>query len=378
MRIEVRSLITVLAVVLFFHFGPWKAAWAQAGWKKDWEGSVQAAKKEGQVNAYICGICYNYEAVLEVFSRKYPEIKTVWVSGAGNQMGSRILAERRAGKYLADVFLGGANTNFNMLYRGKALDPLKPAFVLPEVADEAKWFEGRHRFTDPEGKHILGFIASPGSVYYNSKLIDPKEFSSYRDFLHPRWKGKIVSLAPSDFGVGALLQFMYYHPALGPDFIRKFFGGMEMTFSRDNRQMTDWLGSGKFAICVGCRGTDRARRQGLPVGSFDDSGWKEGGYFTVGGGSLSLINNAPHPHAARVFANWFLSREGQMAAQKLLNPDSPPSSLRLDVPKNEIPEENRLIVGGSYFDVTRPEYADMAPIFKLVREVVEARGGSPK
>jgi iron(III) transport system substrate-binding protein len=191
--------------------------------------------------------------------------------------------------------------------------------------------------------------------------------------LNPKWKGKIVSLAPTDFGIGAPLQFMYYHPELGPEYIRKFFGGMDLTFSRDNRQMTDWLASGKFAICLGCRGTDRAKRQGLPVESFNDNGWKEGGYFTVGGGSLSLINRAQHPNAAKVFINWFLSREGQTAAQRLLNPDSAPSSLRLDVPKENVPEENRLVEGGKYFDVTRPEYADMTPIFKLVREIMQAR-----
>ena len=31
---------------------------------------------------------------------------------------------------------------------------------------------------------------------------------------------------------------------------------------------------------------------------------------------MSLIKGGPHPNAAKVFINWFLSRKGQMALQK--------------------------------------------------------------
>ena len=38
---------------------------AQLDWKKDWEQTVAAAKKEGQVTVYI----YRYEGVLQDFKR---------------------------------------------------------------------------------------------------------------------------------------------------------------------------------------------------------------------------------------------------------------------------------------------------------------------
>ena len=39
---------------------------------------------------------------------------------------------------------------------------------------------------------------------------------------------------------------------------------------------------------------------------------KEGTYLSAGS-AMAMINNAPHPNAAKIFVNWFLSREGQIA-----------------------------------------------------------------
>ena len=61
-----------------------------------------------------------------------------------------------------------------------------------------------------------------------------------------------------------------------------------------------------------------------------------------------------------------------MALQKLGDPDDPANSRRIDIPKTDVPLENRLIEGRKYFDVVRPEYADMKPIFDLAREIMKA------
>jgi iron(III) transport system substrate-binding protein len=346
-------------------------ALAESDWSKEWEKTVQAARKEGQVSVYI----YRYEAVLEAFRKEYPEIKVVSVTGTGRDMGSRVLSERRAERYIADVFSSGANTNFNTLYKARALDPVKPALILPEVVDESKWYGGEHRYADPEGKFIFAYLANPSSAQlsYNSNLASLREFKSHWDLVHPKWKGKIVSLAPADPGLGATMQFLYYHPELGPEFIKRFFGGMEVTFSKNFRQMTDWLAQGKFAVCMGCKDALRAKKQGLPVEDFDTTAWKEGASFSTGGGSLSLMNRAPHPNAARVFINWFLSPKGQIALQRLADPDDPPNSRRIDIPKDDVPVSNRLIEGRKYFDVVRPEYADMKLIFELAKEIMEGK-----
>jgi ABC-type Fe3+ transport system substrate-binding protein len=35
-------------------------------------------------------------------------------------------------------------------------------------------------------------------------------------------------------------------------------------------------------------------------------------------GTLGIVNKAPHPNAAKVFINWFLSRDGQIALQSVM------------------------------------------------------------
>jgi iron(III) transport system substrate-binding protein len=340
-----------------------------------WEKTLAAAKKEGKLNFYVGR--YGTEPLLNEFRKEFPEIKLVTVNGTGNSLGTRIITEIRAGNVVADLFSGGANTNYEVLYEGKALDSIRSALILPEVLDESKWYEGHHRYTDPEQRHIFVYIANPSSsgFYYNTNLVNPKEFKSYWDLVVPKWKGKYVSQEPTSTGLGGGLQFMYYHPELGPEFIRRLFGDMQPTLGRDRRQITDWLAQGKYALCVGCRETAKAKSQGLPVDEFDDLQWKEGAQLTTGGGSMSLIKGGPNPNAARVFINWFLSRRGQIALQKYtdLYGEDPPNSRRIDIPKDMLPQGNRIIPGKRYFDVSDTKYADMTPMFSLIKEIMKGR-----
>ncbi len=363
-RVNISSFLAALS--FFLLSTPTQAA--QSDWKRDWEQTLAAARKEGQVNVYI----YRYEGLLQDFKREFPGINVVAVTGRGNELTNRIMAERRAGRFIADVYSGGTNSLFNTLYKGKALDPLKPLLILPEVIDLTKWWGNEHRYADPEGKHIFAFIgsASNAQLAYNAKMVNPNEFKSYQDVTNPKWKGRIVSLDPRDTGLGATMQFWYYSPELGPEYMKKFFGGMEITYAKNFRQMTDWLAAGKFAICMGCKDSARAKNQGLPVEDFDTNKWKEGSSFSAGGGSVSYLNQAPHPNAAKVFLNWFLSRKGQIALQKLGDPDDAANSRRIDIPKDDIPPDNRLQPGVKYFDVVKPEYGDMKPIFDLAREIM--------
>jgi iron(III) transport system substrate-binding protein len=359
------ELVAVLFLLVFVE--------AKADWKSDWERTVEAARKEGRLNLYVGR--YGQAPLLEEFSKEYPEIKIVSVNGTGDQIATRIAAEFRAGKTIADIYSGGPNSNL-ILYRGKILDSIKAAFMLPEVLDESNWYGGRHIFTDPEGQFIFVYVALPGSrgLSFNSNLVSSKEFKSYWDLTQPKWKGKIVSQRPTETGLSAHLQFYYYNPELGPEFIRRLFGTMDMTFG-DRRTITDWLAAGKFAICHGCRQIEKAQSQGLTVDDFDTGNWKEGQQLSTGGGSIGLIKGAPHPNAAKVFINWFLSREGQIAMQRSndLYGELPGNSRRIDIPKDMLPVENRLVPGRKYLDIARPEFTDMAPVLKLAKEIMKAR-----
>jgi iron(III) transport system substrate-binding protein len=365
--------LAAVAVTLSIGIGAAGAAAGQA-MPREWDRTVAAAKKEGRLNLYVGR--YGTEPLLNEFRREYPDIKISSVNGQGSQLGARILTESRAGKIIADIFSGGAATNYNILYKGKVLDSIKAALMLPEVTDPTKWYGGAHFYADPENRSVFVYIANPSTsgLYYNTTLVNPREFKSYWDLLNPKWKGKIVSQDPAGNGMGPPLVFYYRNPELGPEFVRRFFGAMDLTFGRDRRQITDWLASGKFPICLACREATKARGQGLPVDEFDTGEWKEGIYITSGGGSLSLIKDAPHPNAARVFINWFLSRKGQIALQKYpdLYGEAAPNSRRIDIPKDDLPAESRLVKGRKYLDISDAELQDTAPVLKLINEVSKA------
>jgi len=337
----------------------------------EWESAVAAAEKEGQLAVYMGGEVSQMR-IEEAFQSAYPKIKVTALTGRGSQLGPRIIAERRAGKYLVDLFIGGKGTAYSVLYPAKALAPIQPLLVLPEVADPSKWWQGRHRYVDAEQKYIFAFVGSGSAVEirYNTKLVQPKEFTSYWDLLNPKWRGKITGTDPRIGGMDSLVVVFYYHPALGPDFMRRLYGDMDVTLSRDYRQPIDWLAAGKFSLCMPCnsRESRRAMKQGLPLGEIIDL--KEAGNLTSGGGTVSFIDKAPHPNAAKVFVNWLLSREGQLEFQKRDGSDS----LRIDISKENVLPENRRRDGIEYFNGDDPKFSDRRPADKLLNEILGKAG----
>jgi iron(III) transport system substrate-binding protein len=349
------------------------AAEPRPSWRAEWDKTLAAAEKEGVVSAYIFDAGPLSEETVQSFERAYPKIRVNQLRGRGNDLGPRIVAERRAGKYLVDVFAGGKGTALGTLYVGKVLEPINTVLVLPEVVDETKWWRGKHKYVDPEGKYIFAYIGNAGAVEinYNSTAVNPKEFSSYWDLTQPRWKGKIVASDPRMRGMDNPVLFFYYHPKLGPEFIRKLYGESDVSIARDYRQPVDWLASGKFSLCIPCVSDemDRAMKQGLPVGQI--IGLKEGETLSSSGGTLSLLQQAPHPNAAKIFVNWLLSRDGQMQVQKgrkgrLLTPSN---SLRIDIPKTDLPGDSLRKEGVDYFDADDDRNSDRRPADKLFNEI---------
>ncbi|HYJ14258.1 MAG TPA: extracellular solute-binding protein [Candidatus Limnocylindria bacterium] len=361
----------------------WSSGFSQASeskpaWQAEWERTVKAAEEEGQLTVYIAG----YGALIDsgVFQKAYPKIKVTSVTGSGTQLAPRIVAERRGEKYLADVYSGGGGSIYQNLYLGKMLDPLKPALILPEVIDPTKWWEGKQRYADREGRYIIVYeanVAAGASPAYNSNLINPKDYKSLWDFLNPKLKGKIVSPDLRRVrGSGPSFQYLYYHADLGPEFLRRFYVEMDVTLTADGRQAMDWLAGGKFALSMPTQGTYtvKAKAQGLPVDEFDPHHFKEGASISAAFGQLALMNRAPHPNAAKVFVNWLLSREGQSAFQRIIStPGEAKNSRRIDVPKDHIPAPERRLDGGKYFDPDEVGTRDVTPVTKLMDEVLAGR-----
>ncbi len=205
-----------LVLIAFLGIGHSQALAAQAdAWKADWDKTLQAAKKEGQLTLYGSA---DYEILFAEFNRKYPEIKVVGVYGRGADVAKRFMAERRAEKYLADLYVNGMTTGYNVFYKAKALDPIAPVLVLPEVTDTSKWWNGKHHYVDPENQYLLNINGETRIVVgFNTKLVSPAEIKSYWDLLNPKWKGKIVAYDPSLGGAGDAMRFFYHRKVWDPN-----------------------------------------------------------------------------------------------------------------------------------------------------------------
>ena len=254
--------------------------------------------------------------------------------------------------------------------------PGGPLLLLPEVTDASKWFTGKHVYADPEDRYLFlfeGSVAGGAAIYLNTRAINPAELKSYWDLLQPKWKGKILFMDPrsSSLGLNAATS-LFNHPDLGPEFLKRLFGEMDVAISGNRRQGTDWLSSGKYQVCFACRDIERAITQGLPVGEVDPSALKEGG-SEIGGGSssvLAFLNKAPHPNAAKVFINWFLSRQGQIVWQRVMNKVvlEGSDSMRVDIPKDDVLPDAKRISGRNYRLIG---FRDPKPVLQFLDETLK-------
>jgi len=365
-----KGCLLLLIAQLLLWTGSVGVSWAQTSWQAEWEKTVKAAKKEGRLVLYAGA---SPEYVLQQFQKSYPEIKIVSRNAMWFQEAQRAMTERRAGKYLLDVFVTGPTTLYQVFYRAKALEPIPPALILPEVKDQSKWFEGKHSYVDVEGQYIMSFEGTAQDyVHYNTNLVKRGEITAYSDLLKPEWRGKVVVEDPMIPGIVSHgTRFLYNNPELGPRYLTRLFSETNITITRNRRQRLDWLANGKFSVCLFCYGVLTAKAQGLPVDTIDPYGLKEGASIVPIQGNIVLIDRAPHPNAARVYLNWLLSREGQLAYQKSrLMAKSGADSLRIDISKDDVPRANRRRTSGKNLRSVRPEWMDLTPARNVIKKAM--------
>ncbi len=306
------------------------AAQAPANWKADWEASQRAAEKEAKLVIYGPPGADQQKLYTEVFQQAFPKIRVNYTPGRISELISRIMAEQRAGMRQADLVLGGTDILLGTLKDKGLLQPIRPALVLPEVLDANAWFKGKLWFADNEDKFVAMWRAVPyTAACINTNLVKANELKSYWDLLQPKWKSKIVS---QDLRIGSARNQMYTvysRKDLGAEYLKRLYGEMDVTISRNLPQIADWVASGKYAIAIGGVDCDDLAVKGLPVVPIHFEG-----IAAVGAGTdpAAWLASSPNVNAAKVFLNWILSRDGQSQFQKLTRENS----LRVDIAKEGI------------------------------------------
>ncbi|MDP2643720.1 MAG: extracellular solute-binding protein [Desulfobacterales bacterium] len=181
----------------------------------------------------------------------------------------------------------------------------------------------------------------------NTDLVKPGEIQSWQDLLKPKYKGKIVWSDPSIFGSGFNgFSTNIMSKASDENYYRQLVATQDVAFSRNLRQMAEWLARGKYAVAVSVEG--RAIADMLNAGAhIAYVSVKEGTYLSYDAGIIGMVAKGPHPNAAKVFVNWLLSREGQGFAQRATKY----MSARNDIPTQGIVNPKSMRVPGERYFV---------------------------
>jgi iron(III) transport system substrate-binding protein len=324
---------------------------AQSGASAAWDQLVSAAQKEGKVVVSGPPAPDARTKLPEAFKQRF-NIEMEYLAGNSSQLASRIESERAAGQYTIDCSLGGPDTVYGTFIPNKWLDPLKPALILPDVVDPKVWPTGAPWFREPSGDTSLQIFKTIAPIgFVNTTDVKPGDLQTTNDLLNPKWKGKIASYDPSVNGGGLIFGSVVY-VTRGAEFAKQLYVGQDVAYTRDYQQIADWVAHDSYPIAIGATPVYMAQYQGaVPVAQIALSDVKT--IVSGGFGIVSLWNKAPHPNAAKVFANWIASKDGTAAYAAI--DGSAPVRTDLDasawLEKDLIPKPD-----GDYFDVYDFDY----------------------
>jgi len=328
---------SLTAFLIIFSLRPPSLAQTKPDWRQRWEKVLSEAKKESKVVVWGPPGELIRRAMTEGFKKAFPDISIEYSGARGGEQATRIKAERDGSVYSVDVLLSGTTTANTYMKPMKALDPIEPALILPEVTDLKNWRGNTLEFSDETTRFNLVFVNMLKTpLVYNPQLAKPEEIDELSKLLDPKWKGRFVLNDPLPSGSGNV-TFRWIWRNMGPerakDYYRKIRANAAVV-DRDQRRQIEWVAQGKYAFLLApSDGTlGQLLERGLKVGILPE--FKDyGTYVTASFGSAMFINKAPHPSAATVFLNWVLTKEGQTYWSKAMDH----VSKRVDVPTDHLP-----------------------------------------
>jgi len=340
------------------------ADWQQ-GASPEWERVLTAARAEGQIT--VAAFPLLQEKMSAAFERD-TGIRLNFLAGNTAEQSARLEAEARAKNLTIDILLGGGR-ELGPMMRDGLLEPVAPQLLLPGISPK-NFRRGKLKWMDSSSQYLLqGAEYVFGWLLINKDKIDPGKIRNWRDLLDPQYRGKIASYDLRSPGPGQGSSAWIY-VTFGIDYIKALFLDQQVKFSTDNRQLVEMVARGTYPIVFGAIQTEveRFKKAGfsnLAVALPDDAP----GYLTGGYSVLKQAKGVPHPNAAGVFINWYMSRPGQEVYESVMLETSCRADLNTDLPDYLVPRP-----GVKYYEAfNEQEYFSRNAVVKLITDALGNR-----
>ena len=252
---------------------------------------IAAAKKEGRLVLYTANFAEVEQEVINVFNKRFPEIKVEMVRAPGGQLITRVKTEAAAGKLAADV------VDHSDRALMKDLTDLFQDYAPPNGADYAP-----EAMISPK---LWPRATLVWSIAYNTELMKnpPK---SWMDLTKPEYGKKQIGQVFAASGGTTWTRIMFERQTLGEDYWKKQAATNPVLYP-SGAPASDALVRGEVSIApLLYNAVYPKKKDGAPIEIFfAPEGAPVNPYAT------GVPKTAQNPNAAKLFLNWCLSEEGQ-------------------------------------------------------------------
>lgn len=276
---------------------------------------VAKAEQEGGILYYTHDGESGAAVMVEAFTKTFPKIKASYFRAQTGALYSKLLAERSAGRFVADV------VQFSDI--ATTLDFKKRGGYEHYVSPESAAYAPEHLSSPPGDYFMVG--TTFGGICYNTERVSADEApKTWKDLLDPRWRNA-MSTKQATSG----LQFVEWYELqklYGPEYWKEFAKQRPRGF--DSRvQLFDRLAKGddKVTALGEYAGYQLYKQKGAPIALVAPPDGLPATPAIAG-----IASKAPHPEAAKLFMDWMMSPVGQKVYQE--NPQLYYGSLRKDAP----------------------------------------------